>query len=184
MKAKATQTQTMVQFHASFQTSLNIFCFTSSSSRSQKETGALINIYCSKRGRGETSWIFFFWFLFFFDCCWAPFYSFFLQLFFLVFIPLIAAEDIAQLLTPCQISAQPCKTVHGCFFYRLLFSGDFLHCLTNTLALFLFTSFYKRVEDPKQSNCWMLFTLFSSIEENISTLLYGLSLLFFPCMCL
>lgn len=55
MKAKATQNQTMVQFHASFQTSLNVFGFTSSSPRSQKETGALINVDCRKRGREETS---------------------------------------------------------------------------------------------------------------------------------
>lgn len=59
-----------------------------------------------------------------------------------------------------------------------------LSCLANSLALFLFALFYKRVEDPKQSNCLILFTLFSRIEENSSTLLYGFFLLFFPCTCL
>lgn len=101
-----------------------------------------------------------------------------------MFIPLVAAKDIAQLLTPWQKSAWPCKAAHGCFFYRLLFSGEFLNCLANSLALFLFALFYKRVEDPKHSNCLILFTFFSRIEENSSTLLYGFFLLFFPCTCL
>lgn len=104
-----------------------------------------------KRKKGNFINLFKIWFLCFFACCCAASYSliFFFNFSFLLLIPLIAAEDTAQLLNPWQKSACPCKTAHGCFFYQLLFSGEFLNCLANSLALFLFALFYKRVEDPK-----------------------------------
>lgn len=172
MKAKATQNQTMVQFHASFQTSLNIFGFTSSSSRSQKETGALINVYCSKKGRGELHKSFFFFLISLLLCLLLC--SFLFLLFLRLFFPCVYSScccrghstvvkplaKISLALQNCPSSTDYCSQENFCTAWPIPWRYSSLLCFTKGLktpnrGTVEFCLLYSPVEKKILAPCFM-----------------------------
>lgn len=108
MKPKAKQSQTMVQFHASFQISLKLVDLASSSLRSQKKRQEFW-LMCTTAKEEEGNFINH------------------------IFLISLLLSLIAALLKPWLTTAR------GLFLYGLLFSREFLYCLTNMLVLLPFT---------------------------------------------
>lgn len=145
MKPKAKQSQTMVQFHASFQISLKLVDLTPSSLRSQKKRQELwLMCITAKEEEGN-----------------------FINHIFLISLLL---SLIAALLKPWQ------KSAYNSPWFVLVWITVLKRISVLLDQHVSVTSFCKRVEDLRLNSHWMLFTSYFFMKENISTLLYELSL--------